>query len=69
MHTIGTDEISRLNTKFVCITETAVEILSLPIDKYEIQREEEEKLPGRVISTKLSNQAWGGARLLILTHE
>ena len=33
LHTIGTDEISRLNTKFVCITETAVVILSLPIDK------------------------------------
>ena len=69
LYSIGTDETNQQTNKFVCITKTAVEVLSLTSNKEQIQREKETKLPGRVISTKQSNLDWGGARLLILTHK
>ena len=55
-------------TRFICITETAIEILSLPRHQNEMKRELKSSLPGKAIRTKLSNELWGNSKILILTH-
>lgn len=56
-------------TKFICITETTIETLSVLQDKEVIGREQEVVLPGKAIRTKQSNLTWGNAKILILTHK
>ena len=56
-------------TRFMCITETAFEILCLDHDKKQIEREKQVELPGRALRARLSNESWGDSKVLILTHK
>ena len=61
---IGTSE--NHQTKLMCITETAIQILLLDQDKQSIETSENMELPGRAVRAKLSNESWGSSNLLIM---
>ena len=55
LYSIESEEHWESETKFICVTETTIELLSLEQCKKVLSREKYLQLPGKAIRTKLSN--------------
>ena len=69
LYSIDTEENCEKETRFICVTETTINLLSLNQDKKQIIREKFLTFPGKAIRTKLSSQTWGNSKLLIMTAQ